>query len=260
MNTLLNCRLWPLIAMGLLQGCGNSEPPDKDDTACRAPGGMSLTDIDSVTEWINAMKKPLTLPCFLKSLPRPMHYNATISTFSAQPSMGVNNPRIFLSLGKLIFTIVPDEETEVIVDPNTNSTITTWDADGYQLLEMSYEITTEFEVRHSIKAELKFPVTAVLSEAAPYDNMDFSATTSFCAFCHANETLLKNVDGVPVYHSEMLRSTRSEEIGLEEMENEHLNCSTRVEPHDNYRCNMLNAIYEQGELIWRSFPIDIPTF
>ena len=237
---------------------------------CEAPADLAVTDIASVVDWINAMPKPLTLACFVKSLPRPMYYNATLSTFSAQPSVGKRSPRVFFMIDDLMLTVVPDEKSDTVRDPETGQLIKDpetgldrrfWDVDDTQLLELSFEVDTALPQRQSIKAELKFPVTALLPRNAPYVdiNYDVSNTLSVCAFCHATETEIEVMDGQPVYRSRMLRNPRDAEVPLGFMLNEYASCDPESRENEWYRCEMLEAIYGQGTLVWKSFPEDMPT-
>jgi len=247
-----------------LQGCGGEEAPGSNHTPvagdCNAPADQVLTDIDSVTNWVNAMPKPLSLPCFVKSLPRPMLYSATLSQFSAQPSLGKRSPRLFFTFGKLVLTVVPAEAHATVKDPETGETSQVWDKDGIQLLELSYEVESDHIVPQSIKGELKFPITGPLPRYAPYDKIDFSSALSVCAFCHGRETLIEEIEGVPVYRSIMLRNDRSAELAIDFMLGEYAVCDPTVSKSEAYRCEMLEAIYGQGDLIWSSFRKEIEVF
>ena len=70
-------------------------------TGCRAPSSVSNApqSIAETVTLINALPKPLTLPCFLESLARPLEMSATFSVVSAQPAVGHRSPRVFLFLG-----------------------------------------------------------------------------------------------------------------------------------------------------------------
>ena len=237
---------------------------------CEAPADLAITDIASVVDWVNAMPKPLSLACFVKSLPRPMYYNATLSSFSAQPSVGKRSPRIFFMIDDLMLTVVPDEKSDTLRDPETGKLIKDpatgldrrfWDIDNIQLLELSFEVETALPQRQSIKGELKFPVTEQLPRNAPYVdiNYDASNTLSVCAFCHATETQIAVIDDQPVYRSRMLRNPRDSEVPLGFMLNEYAACDPESRENEGYRCEMLEAIYGQGTLVWKSFPEDMPT-
>src|SRR5450432_198125 len=63
---------------------------------CRAPAGVS-NNPQSIAETItllNALPKPLSIPCFLESLARPIPVLATFGVLSAQPAVGVRSPRV----------------------------------------------------------------------------------------------------------------------------------------------------------------------
>ncbi|HEY7773947.1 MAG TPA: hypothetical protein VIC26_12260 [Marinagarivorans sp.] len=240
------------------------------DAPCEAPVGHSLSDIASVVDWINAMPKPLSLACFVKSIPRPVYYNATLSSFSAQPSIGKRSPRVFFMIDKLILTMVPDEKSDTVKDPLTGKNlkdpetgldVKVWDADGSQLLELSFEVETDLEAPQSIKGELKFPITDTLPRNAPYVKINFDDDNdlSICAFCHDTEVEVTVLDGQPVYRSEMLRNRRDTEVPLGFMLNEYAACDPERGENEWYRCEMLDAIYGQGTLVWLSFPESMPT-
>ncbi len=89
-------------------GCGDS-PQSEASVAtgrsptpgCRAPAGVSNSPrtIDETVTLINALPKPLSLPCFLESLARPLEISASYGVFSAQPAKGIRSPRIFVISG-----------------------------------------------------------------------------------------------------------------------------------------------------------------
>lgn len=230
------------------------------EQVCDAPNGLQITDIASIVDWINGMPKPLTLPCFVKSLPRPMYYNATQSTFSAQPSEGATSPRVFFLIGELILTVVPDEGSDLILDPETGRSIPVWDSDNVQLLELSYRVDNfDDGSAQSIKAELKFPITGAIGQATPYQKIELSASASLCAVCHAHERREFEIDGQPVYSSEMLRNPYRDAVSLQFMLNEHASCDPSASENAWYRCEMLDAIYGQGNLVWKDFPESFST-
>lgn len=227
---------------------------------CDAPNGLQITDIASIVDWINAMEKPLSLQCFVKSLPRPMYYNATLSTFSAQPSAGPTSPRVFFLIGDLVLTVVADERSELFRDPETNKSVSVWDSDNIQLLELSYRVDDFFDgSAQSLKAELKFPIRENISQATPYQKIDISPTASLCAVCHSHERQEVVVDGTPAYSSEMLRNPYRDAVSLQFMLNEYNYCDPEANENAWYRCEMLEAIYGQGALVWKDFPESFPT-
>lgn len=281
------CMLQICFALALITGCvatpqdptSSSSSPDtssapdrsvahrpEDLSLCTAPTGIVLEQINDVVDWINAMPKPLTLACFITSLPRPLVYNATVSTFSAQPSVGAANPRVFVNFDKLWLSFVTQEPARR--SEENGVAITTWDADGIQLLELSYEVSTDLPKPQSLKAELAFPVLEHLQENAPYAKVSYneSKTGSVCGGCHANETVIELIDEVPVFRSVMLRNVPDAEVRHATLINNYLSCNPEVNtgsPDENnewYRCQMYKATFGQGAMLWSSFREEIPTF
>ena len=75
----------------------------------RARGRADLAP-DASPTWstlVNALPSPVTLPCFLQALARPLKMHAAVSLISAQPSVGARSPRIFLFFDGLRVSIVP---------------------------------------------------------------------------------------------------------------------------------------------------------
>lgn len=224
----------------------SSEPMVQADP-CIAPIGRSISDIESVVRWINAMPKPLTLPCFVKSLPRPLFYNATNSLFSAQPGLGPNarSPRAFFLIDDLSITVATQEDVD---------STGLWDSDGVQLLELSMRVSApELCNPQSIKAELKFPIFDHLDSSAPYVDLEG------CVFCHSDELIVDMIGDQPVRRSEMLRGASHRDVSLAFMLNQYANCDPSYDDNEWYRCDMLDAIFGQGDVIWKAFPDDIDT-
>lgn len=225
---------------------------------CAAPLGLSITDIDSVTDWINAMPKPLSLACFLQSLPRPLYYNATKNVISAQPAIGQRSPRVFFLFDDLVLTVATQEPVTRLLGSNER----VWDVDGERLLEMSMRVPApELCNPQSIKAELKFPVTETLPRNAPYAGVEseFFVGSSNCIACHSDEVVLDIIDGVNITRSEMLRGGRSNTVSLSYMLNQYATCDIDYDENEWYRCGMLEAIFAHGQIIWQDFPLDIDT-
>jgi hypothetical protein len=227
-----------IITAAVLQGCGGGQSPEQTaDAACQAPVGATLTDVQSVVDWINALAKPLTLPCFIESLPRPLKIQPAYSEFSAQPSPDYRSPRIFFFFDRLILTVAVDQNFSEF---------------PYPLLEMSYVVDEETLI--TTKAELKFPVLNELSPAAPYTWLSFNDRISQCSFCHPRESILTRVDGEPVYQSSMLKPTTPLPVNQLYLERE--NCQPNEAAH---RCAMLASIVDHGELLPYQFPAKAPT-
>ena len=235
----------------------------EDLSLCLSPSNIQLTNIEHVVDWINALPKPLTLACFIASLPRPLHYNATNSQASLQPALGKHNPRIFINYDKLWLSFVPQESVSIIKDPFTGERFNQWDADGIQLLELSLEVDSELPYQQSIKAELTFPILNNLPKNAPYARIVVNQNESTCKGCHANETVVDSVDGAPVFRSKMLRNTRQSELNSAELFLQYFACDPQIntgggsENNEWYRCQMLLAFVDRGPIEWVSFRPEI---
>ncbi len=226
-------KYWILAAFLALVSCGGEPVASR----CERPENIVLEDIQSVVDWINAMDKPLTLPCFITSLPRPLKTHSSISDFSAQPSVGRRSPRVFFFFDQLILTVA--------VDQDLDDAIPTEDED--HLLELSF-VVDEADLLTD-KGEIAFPVVAPLPDSAPYSRVLFSEVNSNCAFCHPNESSVRSIEDVPILQSSMLKPTIS--LPIVELATERAACDRQDEPH---RCDMLSSIVDHGELQNQDFP------
>ena len=216
---------------------GTSEPAGRTPTpGCRAPSGVSNAPhtIAETVGLINALPKPLSLPCFLESLARPLQINASISLFSAQPSSGARSPRIFLFQDATVMSIVPE-------------------GDGQQLLEFG-EQRPEFR---SLKAEIKFPVTTQLGPSAPFDTLLFNAQVTTCGVCHSGELQESEISGMRTFVSLALRPRPVDQVSALSLRHELEICDRNLEPQ---RCAMLDGLMGWGEVTDRSFPVEMATF
>lgn len=207
-------------------------PPDP----CSAPAGMSENPatVEEAVAWINAMEKPLELPCFVASLHRPLSISATKSIVSLQPAAGERSPRLFFLDDPLIMSI-------------------TMDGDASTLLEFGQLVDSQ----DSIKAEIEFPVTRALEPPDPYTRIMYDETITTCGFCHAGERELPDDRGLGrVFVSRALKPAEWELTSLRSARAEHLSCDAEVEP---YRCELFEAVFEHGEVSEGFFPEDMLT-
>ena len=212
-------------------------PPDAatEPARCVPPAGVSGSPqtIDEVVALINALPSPVTLPCFLESLDRPLEIEATLSRVSAQPAYGARSPRLFLFIGDdLILSVVPEGA-------------------GAPLLELA-EIVEEARSR---KAELELPIETPVAASAPYDRVVFESGT-VCGGCHFGEQRDESVDFARVYVSNALRPYDLDLVALDRVRAEWLACRPEEEPD---RCAMYQAIFGHGEVRHRRFPDSFPT-
>lgn len=205
-------------------------------TRCVAPEGVSNapTTVLETLDLINALPQPVTLPCFIESLERPLRLYATSGVLSAQPAVGRRSPRLFLFLGNMSVSIVPE-------------------GNGSSLLEFG---ELESDTR-SLKAEVEFPVVGTLSEADAFDRLMYNETLTSCAFCHASEKQHEGITSTRAFVSIALRPSPFERVSLASVLAEHTLCDPEAEPD---RCAMFRALFDHGEVVDGEFPEAMPTF
>jgi hypothetical protein len=210
---------------------GVTAPPPR----CVAPEGAptSPQTIAETLTLINSLPSPVTLPCFLQALARPLKLHAAVSVISAQPSAGARSPRIFLFFDGLRASIVPAGA-------------------GAPLLELG-EIRDE---SRSLKAEVLFPVTTPLSNVTPFERIQFTPTVTRCGFCHPVEEPDPDVTFASAFTSVALRPLDSNAVSIASLSNELAICDPTAEPD---RCALLQALFDQELPIEQAFPADLPT-
>lgn len=208
------------------------EPVDPCVQAALAQAPRTVTE---VVDHVNTLPKPVSLPCLLTSLPRPLALNATRSLLSAQPAVGSRSPRVFVLYDQLILSVALDGM-------------------GKDLLEFGERRP---EAR-SLKAEIEFPVAAELTHAAPFERIVFKDDQTSCAFCHAAESRDDSIDFTSAFVSVALRPTeRQARVTVAEMAAELASCDRDAEPH---RCGMLESLFARGMPIEQDFPMEFVTF
>jgi hypothetical protein len=200
---------------------------------CWAPPGVSTNPISvaEVVALINSLPMPVTVPCFLETLDRPLTAMASRGVISLQPAFGSRSPRIFLLSPRLVMTIVPEGKSGTVI-----------------------EFGQYTDPGRTLKAEIGFPVEAPLSSMAPYDRIRSGAGTT-CRFCHRDEELLA-VDGGEGFVSAALAPVFREVIDLEDVRVERRACDPTVEP---FRCAVLGALFDHGPVNEGRFPPEVRT-
>ncbi len=227
----------------VLLSCSPPATADRDSesvsdaipNACRpVKGALKPSRIGEVVDTLNAMQKPVELPCFLQRLAGPLAIDATVSVLSLQVATGRRSPRIFILLDPLIVSIVPEGQ-------------------GRDLLELGER---RGDAR-SIKAEIPFPVTSELRPQDPFEHALLSTELTSCAFCHGQETLVPNITFTRAFESQAFRPAASNRVGIDELRSEFLTCDPTLEP---YRCAMLGALFNREGLTARELPASFLTF
>jgi hypothetical protein len=188
-----------------------------------------------VVALLNAMPKPVTLPCFLETLARPLDVYAALSLLSLQPASGRRSPRLFLFLDRLILSVVPE-------------------GTGSALAEFG-ELQSD---TRSLKGELEFPIIAELTEQAPFESVLFNDKITNCAFCHRDEQPAEAlVPFTGAFVSQALQPRPDQRVALSELDAEVLACDATLEPE---RCAILKSIFGHGDVRERDFPATMETF
>jgi hypothetical protein len=183
---------------------------------------------------VNALPKPVDLACALTRIPGTLELNATLSMVSLQPAVGRRSPRIFLFLGPLIASVVPD-------------------GPGRALLELGERRGDTL----SLKGEIEFPVAAELAPSAPYDHALFNDSATACAFCHGEEAPAPDVTFARAFESQAFRPFPTADVGLDELRAEAAACDRAAEP---YRCDMLAALFSRDGVAPADFPSTFATY
>ncbi len=189
-------------------------------TEVSAPLGTP-NSLSETIQLINSLPKPLTLDCFLKSLQRPISIMAVNNTFSAQPAVGNESPRIFILNTRLALSVVPA-------------------GSGKTLLEMSEPMSGA----QSWKAELEFPITANVDPYKMFDHItDRSSGNSRCLSCHTGETK-QNYAGVGFgFVSNTVRPNETQRVNNLYLRNQAYVCNPST---NKYRCDILQAVFSNG--------------
>lgn len=209
-------------------------------TECRA-GKINISEaltspktIKQAIDLINALPKPVTIPCFLSALKRPLYLNATNSVVSVQPAVGNKSPRLFIKNDSLIMGFA-------------------FAGDGSQLLEFG-ELISDAK---SIKGELLFPIDSEITYSAPYDRIKTTTGTT-CAGCHANEYQDTTQSDVSAFISVALKPDYNRNVYISEFFSEHTKC---VETKDySHRCKMIYSLFNNGKTYQKYFPSNMPTY
>lgn len=213
--------IWLLIP--LLAGCAGSA----DGTCVREKGGAPAT-IEETVDLINRLPMPVTIPCLMESLDRPLSIETTTDQFSAQPAAGELLPRIFVRNGDLSLSVAPAGE-------------------GRPLLEFAMKTSST----HSIKAELEFPIEAPVDYAAPYERVAVELGGTNCGLCHGEERQVEP----GVFESRAFKPLPETTGPLEPFVASLEDC----DPLEDDACHVMTSVFGHGDVVRRPFPEHYPT-
>lgn len=203
-----------------LQACATVKEPTR------------VTTIAHAVTRLNALPPPVTAPCFVASLPRPLDVVATNSVFSAQPAHSRESPRMFLFLPALVASVVPEGE-------------------GSEMIEFSQWMTPT----RTLKGEVSVPIDTQLSDDAPYTKVHTTFGTTSCGLCHRNEEAHPTIDGG--FISDAFRPNSGSLIAVGELKEMHDACG---EEDRSPRCELFHALFDFGEVRQGAFSNRVELF
>lgn len=210
------------------------EPPRRTQCSTPVQQPRAPRSIPEVVALLNELPKPVTLPCFLEQLERPLGMQATRSVFSAQPADGVRSPRLFLFFEPLIMSIVPSGVGSALLEFGEKRSETT-----------------------SLKGELEFPILEPLGPEAPFEQVMFDETVTSCSFCHRDEQPDPLTIDARGFVSQALRPRPNDRLSITGLYAEHAACDATLEPE---RCALLEALLAGDAILEREFPAIQDTF
>lgn len=242
MRDSLTVRTVFFVGLVVLTGCEqNFRVPDAGHpmsaaiSQCGEQQGSPLKSIAEVIDRVNTLPHPLSGPCFVAGLARPMAVVATTGTVSAQPAGGPHDPRVFILSPGVVIAVVPNGE-------------------GSKAIELGEWASAT----RTLKAEIALPVAQPLPADEPFTRAEGSdsAGVTRCGFCHTNEARHGSI--AHGYVSGAFRPLPIHEVKLKGLEAEHLACITNGEISE--RCDMFHALFDFGAITQGAFTDELETF
>lgn len=199
----------------------------------RVASAADLVTIEAVVRHINALPAPVTVPCFVASLPRPFTVVATSSVTSAQPASGARSPRLFLLFPAMTLSVVAEGHGAHLVEFGQ------WSA-----------------LHRSIKGELELPWTQPLATDAPFTRVRYQQGGTSCGFCHREEDPTPSATGA--YSSSALRPVTDSLVSLAQLRAIPATaCENNGDTSD--KCLFWHALFDYGDVQQGAFDPAIET-
>lgn len=218
-------------------GSTSTDTTSAEPRRCQPGPGTtgSPSSVVEVVELINGLPHPVTMPCFLEALDRPLSIMAAASFISAQPAFNVDNPRIFILVNGLSLSVVPY-------------------GDSSTLLEMGEFVSPT----RSIKAELEFPIEEPLGLDAAFQHIrsDVYGGT-VCFGCHHGEEEEVNYPVPGAFSSVAYRPFPEYEVNFDYVKYQFTTCDPVEQPE---RCAFYRALFGHGEVSSDRFSEEVPLF
>jgi hypothetical protein len=189
-------------------------------------------NIEQMVALINSLPRPVTIPCVVESLERPLHVFATNSVASLQSSAGPSDPRLFIFKPPLILSVTSGGR-------------------GATLLEAS--VLQPGNLR-SLKAELRFPVFDTVPQGLAYSRIREGDGTACGFFCHGAEEQDARIPFAEAFISRAIRPPLSSEVSLETLHKLRAQCQPQTHRE---RCELLQALLGHGDVQRQDFPAEM---
>ena len=201
---------------------------------CKPGPGVSGAprNIEEMVVLINSLPRPVTIPCFVESLDRPLNVFATNSRASLQSSPDPSDPRLFIFVPPLIISV-------------------TSAGHGATVLEAS---VVQPGNRRSLKGELRFPVFDIVPQGLAYSRIREGDGTACGFFCHGAEEQDPRIPFAEAFVSRAIRPSLSTEVSLEALRRLRSEC--RPQTHRD-RCDLLQALLGHGDVRRQAFPAEM---
>lgn len=215
----------------LLIACHPDTAQDSAAVAAEAPAScvrsaspQTIEEATALFTSLQAEHGTVDSACIVRALARPLRVVANSSVTSAQPARGEDRPRLFLQSGPLAISLVPS-------------------GPGAEVVEFG-EQTDPLRTR---KGELLLPITAPVSEDAPFDRVAHPDYGTTCAVCHLHQ----EPHAVRGMTSAGIRPDTWTDVPLSELAAEAEGCVGEG-------CGLLEALFED-DVEPGAFPAEWPT-
>ncbi len=212
--------------LALLWSCAS--PKDSGLAGPVCDGDAAPATIEEMVDHLNSLPPPVTVPCLLDSLARPLEIEATEGVVSAQPADGPESPRIFVFTGNLVTSLVAS-------------------GPGSEVLEFGEAVGD----RHTRKGEVAVPVEQTLAYTDPFTRIEHPDYGTSCAICHIEQTDHPTGGTTSIGIAPESR----ERISISELRAALEICNTQPSVD---RCATLEALF-RGPVDHRIFPDSYPT-
>lgn len=215
-----------VVALMACVACGADPSSGGAADPCR--GDAAPDSLEAFEAHVDTLPSPVTVPCVIRSLARPLRLVGTTDTFSAQPADGVESPRVFVLLDQLTVSVVPTGE-------------------GAPLIELGEHV----DGRSTRKGELVLPARTPLAPGAVLEQVADPDAGTTCAVCHTEQVPHPNGGWTSV----ALRPRPAHRVTVSDLRWASQPCWRQDAPA---RCGVIEALLD-GDVEDGDFPSTYPT-